>query len=557
MKSNVLWFAGFLALAAMLTGCPDPSSGSETSRFTVTFDSRGGTEIAPLEISGGETIPVPDPAPVKEGYLFEGWRTGSETGALWVFETDTVTADIILSAGWNSYSWLVTFDSQGADTVAVPGSQTVDSPATTLASLPAAPVKPGSHFAGWFTGPDGSGSAFTENTPVTENMTLYACWSVIPVFTVSFDTDGGTAIEPQLVIDGQMATAPDDPEKAGFLFDGWFTDTTWSDPWDFGTDTVGSDMSLAARWLADNMTVFAGDPAFGKIGTAVTLEGFAEEYDSALWIQTGGPAVDNWSTSGLTLSFDIPSSVGNFTDLTFRLTVTNKARSLDSDVVITAVIYSKIYRAGTFDGTPPHQTQWKTDWTAGDAMGSNAWSPGYWFSYDDSLATSGGGIYGDSTVSPKPVEEGSLHTEGFKGNCLRITYTHGSGAYPYPMVGFGIKFADNPDPDYKHPFDLSETDGVVFRTRGNSPRGIKVSLLSPLYDSWGTYDAPYTTAVDWALQSFDWTDFQFPPASWNPGTSFTIEQILAKGAGIQFQTSSQTKGEAGVIYIDEVYVFEY
>lgn len=88
-------------------------------------------------------------------------------------------------------TYTVTFSSQGADTEANPASITVTSPATTIGELPTAPEKTGYDFDGWFTEIDGQGTAFTANTEVTKDITVYAKWVQV-VFSVTYDANGGT-----------------------------------------------------------------------------------------------------------------------------------------------------------------------------------------------------------------------------------------------------------------------------------------------------------------------------------------------------------------------------
>jgi len=76
----------------------------------------------------------------------------------------------------------VSFDSNGGDTEAVPSSMALLPPATTLGSLPTPPTRAGYAFVEWNTERDGSGSPFTEDTPVLTNILLivYARWQPIP-----------------------------------------------------------------------------------------------------------------------------------------------------------------------------------------------------------------------------------------------------------------------------------------------------------------------------------------------------------------------------------------
>ena len=67
--------------------------------FTVSFNSLGGTDVAPIEHMYGDLIEEPEP-PTREGYVFTGWYRDSACYVLWDMETDTVETDTTLYAGW-------------------------------------------------------------------------------------------------------------------------------------------------------------------------------------------------------------------------------------------------------------------------------------------------------------------------------------------------------------------------------------------------------------------------------------------------------------------------
>lgn len=73
-------------------------------------------------------------------------------------------------------TYTVTFDSQDADVPATPNTMDVVFPATTVTGLPSNPERDGYTFGGWFTEPDGKGTAFTTDTEVNGNLTVYAYW---------------------------------------------------------------------------------------------------------------------------------------------------------------------------------------------------------------------------------------------------------------------------------------------------------------------------------------------------------------------------------------------
>lgn len=72
----------------------------------------------------------------------------------------------------------VSFDANGGNTEAIPAIRSVAS-GSAIGILPTAPTRSGYNFAGWNTMPNGSGTAFTAATPVSEEQTVYAQWSAI------------------------------------------------------------------------------------------------------------------------------------------------------------------------------------------------------------------------------------------------------------------------------------------------------------------------------------------------------------------------------------------
>ena len=67
-------------------------------------------------------------------------------------------------------------------------------------------------------------------------------------YTVAFETNGGEALDSIKVARGGLVTRPQDPKRAYDIFDGWFADADFTDPWDFSKDTVNSNITLYAKW---------------------------------------------------------------------------------------------------------------------------------------------------------------------------------------------------------------------------------------------------------------------------------------------------------------------
>lgn len=69
-----------------------------------------------------------------------------------------------------------------------------------------------------------------------------------PIYTVSFDSDGGTPVESQLVIRGETASNPGEPTRSLYTFKGWYLDGTL---YDFSKPVL-SDLTLTAKWKLIN-----------------------------------------------------------------------------------------------------------------------------------------------------------------------------------------------------------------------------------------------------------------------------------------------------------------
>ena len=72
----------------------------EPETYTVTFDSQGGSVVASAtDVSAGAKISEPT-APTRAGYTFAGWYKEAGGVTLWIFATDTVSANVTLYASW-------------------------------------------------------------------------------------------------------------------------------------------------------------------------------------------------------------------------------------------------------------------------------------------------------------------------------------------------------------------------------------------------------------------------------------------------------------------------
>jgi uncharacterized repeat protein (TIGR02543 family) len=151
---------------------------------------------------------------------------------------DNGTAQLAISINIPA-SYSVTFDPAGG--VPIPTVQTITS--GDPVAQPSDPTLDGYTFDGWW---DGASPWDFATDTVTGPLTLTAHW--LPIYAVTFDAAGGTPVpSTQDVTSGDLATAPADPTRAGYIFNGWWDGGT---QWDFAADPVTGALTLTAEWLA-------------------------------------------------------------------------------------------------------------------------------------------------------------------------------------------------------------------------------------------------------------------------------------------------------------------
>ena len=172
--------------------------------YTVSFNSNGGSAVNSQNINYNSTATQPA-TPTKTGYTFAGWH--SDAGLTNAFSfTTAITADITLYAKWTINTYTVSFNSNGGSAV---NSQNINYNST--ATQPATPTKTGYTFAGWYSDARLT-NAFSFTTAITADITLYAKWT-INTYTVSFNSNGGSAVNSQSINYNSTATQPATPTK--------------------------------------------------------------------------------------------------------------------------------------------------------------------------------------------------------------------------------------------------------------------------------------------------------------------------------------------------------
>ena len=196
----------------------------EKGKFTVEVTNNG-------SITGGEFSGEVTNSKTISGGKFTGTVINSESGT------------IVEGVSIPNLKFIVTFDNEGTKTQEI-----ID--AGSKLTEPTAPTKEGYRFDGWYYDNNGGKAKWNFGTDtVTRAITLTAKW--VQTYTVTFETSGGSAVNPVTVDAGSTVTKPAAPMKSGHNFGGWYKDSTLQTPWDFANGTVTADTTLYAKWTAN------------------------------------------------------------------------------------------------------------------------------------------------------------------------------------------------------------------------------------------------------------------------------------------------------------------
>ena len=196
----------------------------QLNRYTITFDTAGGSEVPSITQDYGTAIIAPA-NPTKTGYTFAGWDK--------TIPSTMPAGNMTITAQWQVNQYTITFkpENGGEDIV-------ITQDYGTAITAPANPTKTGYTFAGW--------DKTIPSTMPAGNMTITAQWQVNQ-YTITFKPENGGQ---DIVIKqdyGTAITAPANPTKTGYTFAGW--DKT------IPSTMPAGDMTITARWTENRVIV--------------------------------------------------------------------------------------------------------------------------------------------------------------------------------------------------------------------------------------------------------------------------------------------------------------
>ena len=214
------------------------------NQYTITFNSNGGTELAPITQDYDTTVVEPL-EPTRVGYTFSGWYEDQTLVTEYIF-TSMPASDITVYAKWIINQYTITFDSNDGTDI-VPITQDYNSNVV----KPDDPTLIGYTFSGWFIDEELIESYNFDKMPASD-ITVYAKWT-INQYTITFNSNG-TELAPITQDYDTTVAEPLEPTRVGYTFSGWYEDQTLVTEYIF-TSMPASDITVYAKWIINQYTI--------------------------------------------------------------------------------------------------------------------------------------------------------------------------------------------------------------------------------------------------------------------------------------------------------------
>ena len=244
-------------------------------QYTITFDTDGGSTVSPITQDYGSAVVKPLD-PTKTGYTFLGWDK--------TIPATMPAENITIKAKWNINQYTLTFDTDGGSVV---------SPITqdygTRIDKPSDPTREGYTFMVW--------DNAIPNTMPAHDMLIKALWK-INKYTVTFDSDRGSNIDPITLDYGSVITKPSNPTKTGHIFGGWFKDGTL---FDFNAPLT-RDITLKANWIKDDFIVKFDTDGGSIIADKNSVKWNDKLLDGVLDPNKTGHTFNGWKYNGIVVT---------------------------------------------------------------------------------------------------------------------------------------------------------------------------------------------------------------------------------------------------------------
>ncbi len=284
------------------------NQGSTTvvSEYTISY--YNGTELFATEKVKNNTLISGVTPPTKDGYTFEYWCIDSGLSTKFNLSTK-ITKDMKLYAKFSVNQYTVKF---------MDGATELSSSEVNFNSVvnkPSDPTKSGYVFVNWY-----SDSSFTTlfdfTTKITDNTKVYAKFNEIITYTVQFlDSSNASVSTTQTVTENTCATKPSDPTKTGYVFENWYTDSSFTTVFDFNTK-INSNTKVYAKFEAvPTYTVEFLDSTNASVATNQTINENTCATKPTNPTKTGYKFINWYTDTNFTTIFDFTTKINSNTKI--------------------------------------------------------------------------------------------------------------------------------------------------------------------------------------------------------------------------------------------------
>ncbi|QIK70658.1 hypothetical protein G7062_10230 [Erysipelothrix sp. HDW6C] len=150
--------------------------------------------------------------------------------------------------------------------------------------------------------------------------------------TVTFESNGGSIVDPITVDYNQLVDRPENPQREGYDFSGWFTDEEFRETWDFENDRVKEDVTLYAKWEVSTPII---EPSLSVERTVVSYNINTVVSEAQFLTDIGATATGNVRIASNFASVDF-SKLGDY-----EVTIMLASRAAVTEIEVTVHIVSE------------------------------------------------------------------------------------------------------------------------------------------------------------------------------------------------------------------------
>ncbi len=125
-----------------------------------------------------------------------------------------------------------------------------------------------------------------------QTLRLFAQWKRV-AHKVTFDTNGASEVEPQIVAFDATVTEPEAPVWGDFTFGGWYADEALTVPFEFGR-TIDSDITVYAKWAVTRTVYFDSNFGSGNMDSVNVENGEAYTLPTCEFTPPSGKCFYGW-----------------------------------------------------------------------------------------------------------------------------------------------------------------------------------------------------------------------------------------------------------------------